>query len=118
MKHGRGQEENGKLMVGVGLTVALMWCAARLFSCWCRVQYIGKLVVSTFYRHHMFIRWIRGLFHRRLYWCVTLIISFCFMPTDVFAKGGAAHIQDALRIALNSNAKNDSPLWDMVSYIS
>lgn len=105
-------------MVGVGLTVALMWCAARLFSCWCRVQYIGKLVVSTFCRHHMFIRWIHGLFHRRLYWCVTLIISFCFMSTDVFAKGGAAHIQDALRIALNSNAKNDSPLWDMVSYIS
>lgn len=50
--------------------------------------------------------------------CVLTLLLFCLWATTVYAKGGAAHIQDALRISLDSNATSDSPLWEMMSYIS
>ena len=49
---------------------------------------------------------------------LAMAISFCFTFNDVKAKSGPAHIQDALRISLDSNTKADGPLWDMMSYIS
>ena len=40
------------------------------------------------------------------------------LPSGAYAKSGGEHIKDALRIALGSDVKKDTPLWDMVSYIS
>lgn len=40
------------------------------------------------------------------------------MPVTVRAKGGADHIRDAMKITLDANAKKDSPLWELTSYIS
>lgn len=46
------------------------------------------------------------------------LLLLCLCTATAYAKGGAAHIQDALRISLDSNAKSDTPLWEMMSYIS
>ena len=50
-------------------------------------------------------------------WCLVLAIAICIVCTDAQAKSGAAHIQDALKVSLDSNAKNGTPLWDMIPYI-
>ena len=50
--------------------------------------------------------------------CFVLAIAISLAFTEAQAKSGAAHIQDALKVSLDSDAKNGTPLWDMMSYIS
>jgi len=47
-----------------------------------------------------------------------LVLGALLKPFVVLAKGGADHIRDAMKITLDANAKKDSPLWELTSYIS
>ena len=47
---------------------------------------------------------------------ISLSVLFVFMPA--YSKDGPGHINDALHIALDSNAGKNTPQWDLMSYIS
>ena len=52
--------------------------------------------------------------------CRALVISLSvlFVSLSAFSKDGPGHINDALKIALDSNAGKNTPQWDLMSYIS
>lgn len=52
--------------------------------------------------------------------CRALVISLVtlFLSLPAFSKDGPGHINDALKIALDSNAGKNTPQWDLMSYIS
>ena len=70
------------------------------------------------HRFHFSIRLLTDSMWSTCRTTLFVVISLCFITLDGLAKGGAAHIMDALGVTLDATAEINPNLWDLMSYIS